>query len=328
MRSSTRPAHPLVEGSSCLRTLPDINVHAVRPFRRMPARSAPMSGFSTYDSETHTWASRTTRPCSTRHSTNRWRHRGPSATLTDVEEVEVVMAHQERATLRVGDVFLKIDPDQTRTDVEVEAMTMAPIPTPEVLWREPPVLALAALPGTALGRLGEPSTASSAAWAAAGAAVRRLHDAPLPPWPGRSLDEKAASLDSECTWLLANDVLPADLVTRNREVAEAALRPWKPVFIHGDLQVAHVFVDGDEITGVIDWSEAGQGDAMYDLASLTLGHPERLSDVVAGYGADVDHDVIDAWWSLRSLTVIRWLVEHGFDPSLPGCEIDVLRAQL
>ena len=246
----------------------------------------------------------------------------------DVEEVEVVVAHQERATLRVGDVFLKIDADQTNTDVEVEAMAMAPIPTPEVLWRKPPVLALAALPGTALGRLGEPSTASSATWAAAGAAVRTLHDAPLPPWPGRSLDEIASELDSECTWLLANDVLPADLVTANRRIAETAVRPWTPVFAHGDLQVAHVFVDGDEVTGVVDWSEAGRGDAMYDLASLTLGHREHLSDVVAGYGADADLEVIRAWWSLRSLTAIRWLIDHGFDPSTPGCEVDVLRSQL
>jgi len=245
-----------------------------------------------------------------------------------VDKVEVVVAHHERATLRVGEVFLKVDADQTRTDAEVEAMARAPIPTPEVLWRESPVLALAGLPGRALGRLGGPSTASSAAWTAAGAAVRRLHDAPLPPWTGPSLEEKAASLDTECAWLLANDVLPADLVTRNRQVAEAALRPWTPAFMHGDLQVAHVFVDADEVTGVLDWSEAGQGDAMYDLASLTLGHPEHLGDVIAGYGADVDHDVIRAWWSLRSLTAIRWLVEHGFDPAAPGCEIDVLRSQM
>lgn len=251
-----------------------------------------------------------------------------SATLAGVDEVEVVVAHHECATLRVGEVFLKIDADQTRTDVEVEAMTIAPVPTPEVLWRKPPVLALAALPGSALARLGEPSTASSSAWAAAGAVVRTLHDAPLPPWPGRSLEDKAACLDGECAWLLANDVVPADVVTRNREVAEAALRPWRPVFIHGDLQVAHVFVEDDEVTGVLDWSEAGQGDAMYDLASLTLGHPEHLGDLIAGYGADVDHDVIRAWWSLRSLTAIRWLVEHGFDPSMPGGEIDVLRSQL
>jgi aminoglycoside phosphotransferase len=247
--------------------------------------------------------------------------------MADVDEVEVVVAHGERATLRVGDVFLKIDADQTRTDVEVEAMALAPIPTPEVLWRKPPVLALAALPGTALGRLGEPSTASPAAWAAAGAAARMLHDTRLPPWPGQSLDEIGSHLDSECEWLVGNGVLSAELVDRNRQIAEAALRPWTPVFTHGDLQMTHVFVEGDEVTGVIDWSEAGQGDALYDLASLTLGHEEHLGDVVAGYGTDVDLDVIRAWWSLRSLRAARWLIEHGFDPSSPGCEFAVLSAQ-
>jgi aminoglycoside phosphotransferase (APT) family kinase protein len=250
------------------------------------------------------------------------------AIMADVQKVEVVVAHNERATLRVGDVFLKIDADLTRTDVEVEAMALAPIPTPEVLWRKPPVLALAALPGTALGRLGEPSAASAAAWAAAGAAARILHDAPLPPWPGWTPDEFASHLDGECEWLVTNGVLPADLVTRNRQVAEAALRPWTAVFMHGDLQITHVFVDGDEITGVIDWSEAGDGDALYDLATLTLGHEEHLGDVIAGYGIDVDLDVIRAWWSLQSLCAVRWLVEHGFDPFSPGCEVDVLRSRL
>ena len=99
--------------------------------------------------------------------------------MADVEEVELVVAHSERATLRVGDVFLKIDTDQARIDREVEVMARAPIPTPEVLWRKPPVLALAAVPGAALGVLKEPSRASSAAWVAAGANVRTLHDAIL-----------------------------------------------------------------------------------------------------------------------------------------------------
>jgi aminoglycoside phosphotransferase (APT) family kinase protein len=246
----------------------------------------------------------------------------------DVDEVEIVVAHSERTTLRVGDVFLKIDADQARIDVEVEAMTMVPVPTPQVLWRKPPVLAIAAVPGTALGILGEPSTASPAAWAAAGAAIRNLHDAPLPPWPGRSLDEIRSRLDTECEWLITTGVLPTDLVTRNREIAEAALRPWKPSFIHGDLQITHVFVEGDTLTGIIDWSEASQGDAMYDLAILTLGHENRLPEVLAGYGTDVDLDVIQAWWSLRSLSASRWLLEHGFDPNTPGAEFDVLRARM
>jgi aminoglycoside phosphotransferase (APT) family kinase protein len=175
--------------------------------------------------------------------------------------------------------------------------------------------------------LGEPSIASPAAWAAAGAAIRRLHDAPLPPWSGRTIEELASRLEHECEWLLTNRVLPTDLVARNRRIAEAALRPWIPVFTHGDLQITHVFVDGDEIIGVIDWSEACPGDAMYDLAVLTLGHEENLRDVIAGYGRDVEVDIIRAWWSWRSLVAARWLVEHGFDPSSPGCEFDVLRAQ-
>jgi aminoglycoside phosphotransferase (APT) family kinase protein len=246
-----------------------------------------------------------------------------------VDEVEVVVAHRARATLRVGDVFLKVDTDQTRIDVEVEAIALAPIPTPEILWREPPVLALAAVPGTALGRLGEPSPASAAAWGAAGAAMRRLHDAPLPPWPGRTREELEAELDRECAGLIADGVLPADLVTRNREVAMVALRPWTPVFTHGDLQITHVFVDSDDaVTGVIDWSEASRGDALYDLAGLTLGHEDHLDDVLAGYGTEVDRDVIRGWWALRSLSAIRWLVEHGFDPFAPGCEVDVLRARM
>jgi aminoglycoside phosphotransferase (APT) family kinase protein len=240
--------------------------------------------------------------------------------------VEVVVAHSERATLRVGDVFLKIDADQTRVDAEVEAMAMAPVPTPEVLWRKPPVLALAALPGAALGHLGEPSTASSAAWIAAGATVRALHDAPLPSRRGKSIDELASRLSSECEWLVANDVLPAAVITRNRRLAEFALRAWTPVFIHGDLQVDHVFVAGDDVTGILDWSEASRGDALFDLATLTLGHPEHLGDVVAGYNADVDRDLIRAWWSLRCLSNIRWLVEHGFGPLDNMPEVAVLRA--
>ncbi|BCJ34069.1 aminoglycoside phosphotransferase [Actinocatenispora thailandica] len=248
-----------------------------------------------------------------------------------MDEVSVVVAHSERATLRVGDVFLKVDGDRARLDREAEAMALAPVPTPKVLWHRPSVLAIAAVPGAEIARLGEPSTASPAAWAAAGAALRNLHDAPLPPWPargGRGIGELSAELDAECGRLVTGGILPADLVTRNRRVAEAALRPWTPVFTHGDLHVAHVFVDGEEITGIIDWSEAGPGDARRDLATLTLGHQDRLGDVLAGYGTDVDLDVIRAWWSVRSLLAVRWLAEHGFDPFAPGCEVDVLRSRM
>ena len=248
--------------------------------------------------------------------------------MTGMDEVEVVVAHKGRATLRVGDTFLKIDGDPENADVEIRAMNLAPVPTPPILWHEPPVLAIGRVPGMALGVLGEPSPASPAAWAATGAAIRKLHEAPLPPWPGLSPEDVADRLDRECAWLLDNAVLPAEVVRHNREIAGAALRPWQPVFVHGDLQIVHVFVEGDEVTGIIDWSGAGAGDAMFDLAILTLGHEDRLDDLLVGYGSDVDREVIRAWWSLRSLLASPWLIEHGFDPDAPGCEFDVLRARM
>lgn len=114
---------------------------------------------------------------------------------------------------------------------------------------------------------------------------------------------------------MTNDVPPAALVTHNHQAAEAALRPCDPVFAHGDLQITHVFVDGRELTGVINLSVAGCGGARFRPATLTFGHAEHLRDVVAGYGTDVDLDVIRAWWSLPSLLAIRWLAEDGFPPA-------------
>lgn len=119
-----------------------------------------------------------------------------------MQHIEIVVAHSQRTTLRVGDVFLKVDVDPVHAETEIRAMAIAPVPTPEVRWYKPPVLAISAVSGAALGVLGEPSPASRGAWAAAGAAIRQLHDAPIPPWSGRSVDDITAELDRECAWLL------------------------------------------------------------------------------------------------------------------------------
>ena len=243
-----------------------------------------------------------------------------------MQDIEVVVAHPERATIRVGEVFLKIDTDQEQADREVESMRLAPVPTAEVLWRRPPVLALAALPGAPIARLGEPATTPSAAWEAVGAVVRRLHDADPPPWESGRATDRGATLERECAWLVEHDRLPADVVERGRALALGVLGPRPRGFIHGDLQVAHVLVDEEgRVTGVLDWSEGGAGDPAYDLATLTLGHRDRLAQLLVGYGREVEEEAIRGWWALRCLTSIRWLVEHGYDPFAPGTEADVLR---
>jgi hypothetical protein len=72
-------------------------------------------------------------------------------------------------------------------------------------------------------------------------------------------------------------------------------------------------------------------DALYDLATFPVGHEEHLGEVLAGYGADADVDVIHAWWSLRSLLIVlivRRLTGHGFGPFAPGCGVGVPRSRM
>jgi aminoglycoside phosphotransferase (APT) family kinase protein len=251
-----------------------------------------------------------------------------------VNPVDVVLANNDRVTVRVDDVFLKIDADPQRSAREVHAMSLAPVPTAEVLWHEPPVLALGALRGAPVDLPGQASIASPGAWAAVGVAIRRLHEAPLPPWTApytnaarwASVETLAASLAQECEWLTRHEVLSAEIVDRNRRRAENVLRQWRPAFIHGDLHVMHVFTEGESVTGILDWSEAAPGDATFDLASLTLAHPERLDDVLTGYGDDIDRSLVEAWWSYRCLTGVRWLVENGYGPPEEYPEVAMLRS--
>jgi hypothetical protein len=47
--------------------------------------------------------------------------------MADRVQVEVVLANNDRVTLRVGDVFLKIDADQRRADVARAASARRPM---------------------------------------------------------------------------------------------------------------------------------------------------------------------------------------------------------
>ena len=225
----------------------------------------------------------------------------------------------------MGDVFLKIDADQSRADVEVQAMAMAPLPTPEIRWRKPTVLALAALSGKALGRLANPQPRRP---------PRGLRPVPPPgdctmhpcrPGPSgawassRRVSTPNATGCSPTTSFLP----PSSTVTVDLPRLHSAV---DPCVLHGDLQVAHVFVDDDQVTGVIDSSDACQGDALFDLAVLTLDARSALV-----MSCQLQHrvvlDVIRAWWALeawwRSAGDRGWL-----DPSTPGCELAVLQSAM
>ena len=132
-------------------------------------------------------------------------------------------------------MFLKVDPDSAGIDAEVAAMALVPVPTPQVLWRRHPVLAIGLVPGTALGKFGYSSPVGPLSWTAAGAAAWAVHETPLPSWAGKSVDAPAERLDKSCDWLRENGAVSTEVLEHNRRLAQLVLRPYRPVFAHGDL---------------------------------------------------------------------------------------------
>lgn len=231
-----------------------------------------------------------------------------------MDRVDVVVAHAERAVVSAGDVFLKIDTHVARVDTELAAMRRAPIPTPTILWHRPPVLALQRVRGLSLSDLGGSGT-TAASWQAAGAAARVLHEHPTSgtwrAWYGAD----DGFLDGERRWLIDRGLTSPEVVDAWRELAAVVRRQFDPVVIHGDFKADHVFVEEGLVTAVIDWADTTVMDPLFDLAVLTIDHPQRLDDVVAGYGREVDREVVRGWWAMRRLTGIRWHIEHGMDAS-------------
>lgn len=234
--------------------------------------------------------------------------------------MEITSAHFERVVVRVGDVYIKVETDPDRARRERIATTFAPVPTPSVLWWHdgpPSLLALARVTGASLAKLGEPSPHPAGAWVRAGAVARSLHRGPAPADLDRTPRPLRERIDDLRDWLLANTPAPLHVVELLASFAHDVLDPRdvEPVFTHGDLQAEHVIIDDTEVSAVIDWAEGGPGDPLRDLATLTQGHGEHLEDVLAGYGADVDRDVIRGYWAVGKLNGVRFMTSHGFDAS-------------
>lgn len=76
------------------------------------------------------------------------------------------------------------------------------------------------------------------------------------------------------------------------------------VLVHNDFSVSNVLVDRDTISGVVDWTEAGQGNAGVDLGFayvstvLSFG-AEAGEELLQGYRSKAGWPVHDlAWWQL------------------------------
>ncbi|HEX6237981.1 MAG TPA: aminoglycoside phosphotransferase family protein [Acidimicrobiales bacterium] len=264
-----------------------------------------------------------------------------AATLgAPVRLVSAPVVHHERCVLEVElpdgpTAFAKADLDIHRSDREarvLEAAGRAGVPVPTVLARSagpPAILVLSDVGGRWLA-----PTDPAPAWAATGGALRALHRVTVPGLPmfGGGDDWGGGLMAVLDRWGPAarDGGVDAASVGRVRRAIErdGGRSPGPappPVTLHGDCAPIHVRTahrgGGDwRVLGLLDLGDTCRGDALWDLTVLTLRSPERLPDVLAGYGAD--HALrnrarrqVPAYRALRLVAEAGWLVEHGFDPA-------------
>lgn len=97
--------------------------------------------------------------------------------------------------------------------------------------------------------------------------------------------------------------------------------PEDAVLVHRDYRLGNVMIDGDRVTGVLDWEFAGWGDRHEDLGwftarcwrfgrdDLEAGGLGAAEDFFAGYeeasGCVVDRDRVRYW---QAMAHARWAV--------------------
>jgi aminoglycoside phosphotransferase (APT) family kinase protein len=124
--------------------------------------------------------------------------------------------------------------------------------------------------------------------------------------------------------------VPARLLSRwERAVEEVGCWRFVPCCVHGDLVGENVLVEGDEVVGVLEWSETRVGDPADDLAWLGVGTAQAVLDpVVAAYSAArrelPDRDLRRRARLAGELNVARWLL-HGVSTGDPDVVADAVQ---
>jgi len=125
-----------------------------------------------------------------------------------------------------------------------------------------------------------------------GQAVAAIHDLPVrlveeAGLPVYSAEEYRFRRLAELDRAAGTGQVPTRLLTRwEQAVEEVGAWRFVPCCVHGDLSGDNVLVEGDAVTGVLEWSETRVADPADDLAWLAIGTTEpALDSVLAAYTA-------------------------------------------
>jgi aminoglycoside phosphotransferase (APT) family kinase protein len=220
------------------------------------------------------------------------------------DEVQPFFVWDHRATYRVrigADEFVvKADADEHELATEAEGHAHAAahgIPVPELLGVESQALAMRFVFGEQLA-----PGSSDAAWRAAAAVAEQIHTVP----PIGLVDRFPRPIDDLIEGATRNGLDPAT-ADRIRQRLLAEPPTTETTWVHGDLQQDHIIVNGDQVVAVLDWSDHGQADPLWDYTVLVFADPAKLSLM---FDETPDPERVALMRARRLLDDIRWLSEH------------------
>ena len=155
--------------------------------------------------------------------------------------------------------------------------------------------------------------------AALGRALAALHELPTSlvenaGMPTYEPDEYRARRQAEVDEAARTGKVPTALLRRwEAQLEDVALWRFRPTVVHGDLTTSHVLVDGDDVTGVLDWGHAAVADPADDLAWLLVAAPpEAVESILEAYQLRRT-ELTDPYLTARAmlageLALARWLL--------------------
>jgi hypothetical protein len=237
--------------------------------------------------------------------------------ITHVEPVNGFVGNQNfRLHGPGGTYYLKSGPTAAEEARVCELVRGVGVPAPEVVGVGPEYLITRELAGRPL-----TGPHLSTVLRQAGECVRRSH----------ALVDSSVSWGAELSRTLEQlDVLPTELASRVREVMPRfidGVSGVTPVLLHGDLHPRHLYADGSDLTGILDWGDARYGDPLFDLARVSMAGPEATTAFRDGYGAiDAPGTTLAKYRVLWSLMALQ--AEHRAGGDWFQAHLDVIGREL
>ncbi|WP_328323613.1 aminoglycoside phosphotransferase family protein [Kribbella sp. NBC_00382] len=125
-------------------------------------------------------------------------------------------------------------------------------------------------------------------------------------------------------------IVDDELVRRLRGLRFAdRLTPVAPRLLHGDLHPRHVFAEGNQFTGFIDWGDVAFGDPLFDLGRFSRAGEAATDALLRGYGIERSAELD---WTLafyRTIWgVMAMLWEHAAGGDWYAAHLEAIAADL